>query len=236
MKKDKKIKIYLGLIYTAIISLFLWFFFSHFSLSEITSYEFIKNNWDYLTAFKERNYLFTSTMYVIITIIWVLLLGFASPIILISGFLFGKWTGTLLALFSLTFGATFLYLIASFFFKDIIQEKLSQKFSSLQVNFKKNEFFFFLFYRIVGGIPFQIQNILPVLFNVKIKNYFFGSLIGMAPQIFIWSSLGSGLEKIIQHPPKITELIFIPDIYFPIIGLIVLLIISFFVKKYFFKD
>ena len=44
MKKDKKIKFYLGLIYLAILSLFLWYLFTNFSIKELTSYEFIKNN------------------------------------------------------------------------------------------------------------------------------------------------------------------------------------------------
>ena len=76
MKKDKKIKIYLGLIYLVILSLFLWVFFSYFSLNEITSYDFIKNNRNYLVSVKENNYLLVSFLFVLFTIIWVILLGF----------------------------------------------------------------------------------------------------------------------------------------------------------------
>ena len=57
--------------------------------------------------------------------------------------------------------------------------------------------FFFLIYRFVGGIPFTIANLLPVLFNVKLKNYFFGSFLGIMPQGFIVTSLGSGISEII---------------------------------------
>ena len=59
-----------------------------------------------------------------------------------------------------------------------------------------------LIYRFVGGIPFFIQNILPCLFDVKIKNYFFATFFGMLPQIFIGVSLGSGIEKIIKQLKK----------------------------------
>ena len=44
MKKEKKIKIFLALTYLLIISCFLWVFFNNFSISEISSYDFIKNN------------------------------------------------------------------------------------------------------------------------------------------------------------------------------------------------
>jgi len=239
MKKDKKIKIYLCLIYFLILSIFLWVFFSKFSINEIISYDFIKNNRDYLISIKESNYFLVSVLFILFTIIWVLLLGFGSPIVLIAGFIFGKWSGTLLATVSLTLGATILYLFANYFIKDLIEEKFSKKFSNLNDKFKKNEFIFFLIYRFIGGIPFQIQNILPVLFNIKLKNYFFGTLLGMTPQIFVWATLGNGIEKIIDkniQVPSFKDLISSPEIYFPIIGFIVLLILGLLIKKIFFKD
>ena len=239
MKKDKKIKIYLCLIYFLILSIFLWVFFSKFSINEIISYDFIKNNRDYLISIKESNYFLVSVLFILFTIIWVLLLGFGSPIVLIAGFIFGKWSGTLLATVSLTLGATILYLFANYFIKDLIEEKFSKKFSNLNDKFKKNEFIFFLIYRFIGGIPFQIQNILPVLFNVKLKNYFFGTLLGMTPQIFVWATLGNGIEKIIYkniQVPSFKDLILSPEIYLPIIGFIVILILSLLIKKIFFKD
>ena len=239
MKKDKKIKIYLCLIYFLILSIFLWVFFSKFSINEIISYDFIKNNRDYLISIKESNYFLVSVLFILFTIIWVLLLGFGSPIVLIAGFIFGKWSGTLLATVSLTLGATILYLFANYFIKDLIEEKFSKKFSNLNDKFKKNEFIFFLIYRFIGGIPFQIQNILPVLFNIKLKNYFFGTLLGMTPQIFVWATLGNGIEKIIDkniQVPSFKDLILSPEIYLPIIGFIVILILGLLIKKIFFKD
>jgi len=239
MKKDKKIKIYLCLIYFLILSIFLWVFFSKFSINEITSYDFIKNNRDYLISIKESNYFLVSILFILFTIIWVLLLGFGSPVVLIAGFIFGKWSGTLLASASLTLGATILYLFANYFMKDLIEEKFSKNFSNLNNKFKKNEFAFFLIYRFIGGIPFQIQNILPVLFNVKLKNYFFGTLLGMTPQIFVWATLGNGIEKIIDNNaqvPSFKDLMLSSEIYFPIIGFIALLILGLLIKKIFFKD
>ena len=68
MKKDKKLKIYLGLIYFIILSLFLWVFFSKFSLSEITSYDFIKNNRNYLINFVDNSYFLTTILFIVFTI------------------------------------------------------------------------------------------------------------------------------------------------------------------------
>ncbi len=239
MRKEKKIKIFLGLTYILIIISFLWAFFDKFTLNEFTSYEFIKNNIDYFNQLKNKNFLIISLLFFIFTVLWVLLLGFGSPILLLSGFIFGKWFGFIYAVLGLSLGATLLYIFANYFLKDLVEEKFSKKFSNLNEKFKKNEFIFFIIYRFVGGIPFQIQNILPVLFNVKLKNYFFGSIIGMSPQIFVGVSLGAGLNEIIQkniEAPSLIELLFSPEIYIPIIGFIILLVIGVIIKNIFYKQ
>ena len=239
MKKEKKIKFFLGSIYVLIILSFLWVFFDNFSLSEINSYEFIKNNNDYFNQLKNKNFFLISLVFFIFTIIWVLLLGFASPIILLSGFVFGKWVGSIYAVLSLSIGATLLYIFANYFLKDFVEEKFSKRFSNLNEKFKKNEFTFFLIYRFVGGIPFSIANILPTIFNVKLKNFLFGSIIGMFPQIFVGVSLGSGLNEIIQkniEAPSLIELLFSPEIYIPIVAFLILLIVGIIIKNIYYKN
>ncbi len=239
MKKENKLKFFLGSTYVLIILSFLWVFFDNFSLSEISSYEFIKSNNDYFNQLKNKNFFLISLVFFIFTIIWVFLLGFGSPILLLSGFIFGKWMGTTYAVLSLSIGATLLYIFANYFLKDLVEEKFSKRFSNLNEKFKKNEFMFFLIYRFVGGIPFFISNILPTIFNVKLKNFFFGSIIGLSPQIFVGVSLGAGLNEIIQkniEAPSLIEILLSPEIYIPIIAFIILLIAGIFIKNIFYKN
>jgi uncharacterized membrane protein YdjX (TVP38/TMEM64 family) len=118
MQKTKNIKIIIGLFYLILLFIFFYLFFSKFSLEEITTYKFIQTNREYLINIKESNTILLSFAFVIIAVIWVFLLGFGSPIILISGFIFGKWIGTLLATSSLAVGATLLYIFINYFFKD----------------------------------------------------------------------------------------------------------------------
>ena len=239
MKKDNKLKIYLGLSYLLIVILFLWFIFSKFTLDELASYEFIKRHTDYLISAKESSFFLISFIFIIVTIIWVLLLGFGSPIFLLGGFIFGKWIGTILVVLGLSIGSTLLYILASYFFSDLIKEKFLKKYIIYKEKFEQNEFLFFLIYRFIGGIPFGLSNILPTLFNVKIKNFFFGSLIGMTPQLFIGTSIGAGIEKIIESNedlPNFLTFLTYKDIYIPIIGFITLVILSYFLKKKYYKN
>ena len=238
MLNENKLKILLGIIYLSIVSAFLLIFFSYLSFEDFSSFELIKNNRDNLNEIKNSNLLITSFLFLVGVIIWVMLLGFGSPVFLVGGFIFGKWIGTLLVVFGLSIGATLLYITANYFFKDLIEKKFSSKFSNLKDKFKQNEFTFFLIYRFVGGVPFFISNILPTLFNVKVKNFFFGSVIGMAPQLFVGASLGSGLNKVIENneePPSFFQILFTPDIYLPVIGIAILVLLGFFIRKKFYK-
>ena len=240
MEKSKKIKIFIGLSYLILISIFLFLFFSKFSLQEITSYNFIKENRSYFLELKNSNLFFISTIFLIFTILWVFpFLGFGSPIALIGGFIFGKWLGTILVVLGLSIGATFLYLFGNFFLKDLIREKFLKRYQSLEIKFKKSEFFYLLIYRFIGGIPWQLSCLLPTIFNVKAINFFFATLIGIIPQIFIAVSIGSGLEKVIDQNsevPGLSEIIFSPEVYVPILAFFILVLLTILLRKLFYKS
>ena len=166
-------------------------------------------------------------------------LGFGSPIALLGGFIFGKWIGTIVVVSGLTIGATLLYVFGNYFVKDLIREKFLNKYQKLETKFKKSEFIYLLFYRMVGGIPWQLQCLLPTLFDVKLKNYFFSTLIGVVPGTFLITSIGSGLEKIIDQNsevPGITQIIFSPDIYIPLVAFFSLILVTIFLRKIFYKN
>ena len=239
MEKTKKIKIYIGLFYLLIVSLFLYFFFSKFSLQQLTSYDFIRENRNYFFELRQTNLFLLSIVFIGLTILWVFpFLGFGSPVALLGGFIFGQFIGTLVVVLGLSIGATFLYLFGNYFLKEFIREKFLNRFSNLEIKFKKSEFIYLLIYRFVGGIPWQLSCLLPTIFNVKVINFFFATLIGIIPQIFLAVSIGSGLEKIIDQnleAPGIMDLIFSKDIYIPILAFFGLVIITIFIRKIFYK-
>ena len=240
MEKAKKTKLIIGLSYLLLIIIFLFLFFSKFSITEITSYDFIKENRFYFLELKNSNLFLIFFAFLIFTILWVFpFLGFGSPIALIGGFIFGKWIGTFVVVLGLSVGATFLYMFGNYFLKDLIREKFLNKYRNLEIKFKESEFFYLLAYRFIGGIPWQLSCILPTIFNVKVRNFFFASLIGIIPQIFLAVSIGSGLEKVIElnsEVPRITDIIFLPEIYIPILGFFVLVLITILLRKLFYKD
>ena len=238
MEKAKKIKLFVGLFYLTLVALFLYFFFSKFSLQEITTYEFVKNNRDYFNELKQSNFYFLVVLFFLFTIIWVLAGGFGSPLGIFAGFIFGKWIGIIILIFGMSIGATGLYLFANYFLKDLIREKFLQKYQNLEIKFKKSEFIYLLIYRFIGGIPFGISHFLPCLFNVRSSNFFWATFIGIAPQLFLICSIGSGLDKIIENnlqAPSILQIIKSPDIYLPLIIFAFLVIVTIFLRKKFYS-
>ena len=239
MAKSKKIKLFIGLFYISVVCLFLYFIFTKFSFQEITSYEFIKNNRDYFYELRQSNLFFLGLLFILFSTLWVFAAGFGSPLALLAGFIFGKWFGLLFAIMGMTFGATLLYIFANYFLKEMIRDKFLNRYQKLEEKFKKSEFTYLLIYRFVGGIPFQIQNVLPCIFDVKIFNFFWSTFLGMAPSLFLIISIGSGLEEIIDQnleAPSMVDLISSPAIYIPMIAFFTLLGVTIFFRKIFYKN
>ena len=233
------LKLVLGITYLVIISFGLYFLFSVVDIKNLMSYDFIKLNKDIILKYKNENFLFLTIIFFIFSIVWVLLLGFAMPLLIFSGFVFGKWWGILIVLTSTTIGATLLYMLVGFFFREAIKEKLAPKFSKLREFFIKNDILYFMSFRFIagGGSPYAVQNVLPILFDMSVKNYVIATFVGCMPPMFVTVALGSGIEKVIDQNVElsVSTVLFSPEIYIPIIAFFIILFIAFVIRKFYFK-
>ena len=233
------LKLILGITYLVIISFGLYFLFSVVDIKDLMSYDFIKLNKDIILKYKSENFLFLTIIFFIFSIVWVLLLGFAMPLLIFSGFVFGKWWGILIVLTSTTIGATLLYMLVGFFFRETIKKKLAPKFSKLREFFIKNDILYFTCFRFVGGggTPYSVQNVLPILFDMSVKNYVIATFVGTLPTMFVTVALGSGIEKVIDQNVElsVSTVLFSSEIYIPIIAFFIILFIAFVIRKFYFK-
>ena len=238
--KSSNFKIYLGITYVTILGAAIYFLLSNFSISDLTSYEFIRKNKDIILTFKDNNIFFLTIVFFIITVFLNILLTPMFLPTLIIGFIFGKWLGTLILVFGNTIGGVSLYVLTKIFFGEFIEEKFSKNFQKFIIFFNKNETIYFMCFRFMGGggTPFPIQNILPVLFDMSVKNYIIATFIGIIPATFVTVALGSGIENIIDQNVELSfsSVFFSPEIYLPICGFFLLLIFGYIIKKIFFKN
>jgi len=237
---SKNLKIFLGTFYLLILFSFLYFIFTVIEVSRLNDFSYYKEIQSDLAAFISTNIIINLIYFFIFAVIWIVLLGFGSPILIVSGILFGQKIGTLISIISISLGALILYTIGNFFFREFVKLILQDKFEKYIKLFKQNEFFYFFVYRFIGGlgIPFGLQNLIPILFGMKKINYFFASFFGFIPGFFILNTIGAGLNTYILQAETFSmiELILSPEIFLPIIMFAVLMIISLFVKKKFFDD
>ena len=235
---SKNLKIFLGISYLILLFAFLYFIFTALEISKLNDFSYYKEIQSDVADQVSTNLIINLLGFLVFAIVWVALLGFGSPLLIISGILFGQWLGTIISVISISIGALILYIIGNYFFKDLVKKILEKKFQKYIQLFQKNEFYYFFVYRFIGGlgVPFGLQNLLPVLFSMKKMNYFFSSFFGFIPGFFIFNTIGSGLNKYIEKSDSfnLIELLFSPEIYFPILMFTGLMIISLFIKRRFF--
>ena len=231
------LKIIVGMTYIVIFSIGLYFLFSFVDIKDLTNYNFIKSNKDIIFKYKNENFYILAFIFFIFSIIWILFLGFVLPLLIFSGFIFGKWWGTIIVVTGIAIGATLLYILANFFLRNFIKEKLVKKFYKFKELFIKNDIFYYMILRFIGGIPFTLQSLLPILFDMSLKNYVIATFVGSMPSMFVTVSLGSGIEKVIDQNSSlsISTVLLSPEIYIPIIAFFIILLVSLVIKKFYFK-
>ena len=223
-----------------ILFFFLYFIFTAIEINRLDDFAYYKEIQTNLETYISENIIINVIYFFIFAIIWVTLLGFGSPILIISGILFGKIIGTLVSVISISIGALLLYSIGNFFFRDLVKSILEKKFNKYIQLFQKNEFFYFFIYRFIGGlgVPFGLQNLIPILFGMKKINYFLASFFGFIPGFFIINTIGAGLNTYISQADSFSmiDFIFTPQIYLPILMFSALMFFSIIIKKKFFDD
>ncbi len=235
MNRLTKIKISLGIAYLAIVSLVVVAFF-YFGAGTFLSPTYLMENKDLIFDLRDQNIFLMSVCYFVFSIIWVFLMGFGTPLVIFAGFAFGAFLGSVLSIISFTIGATLLYVFANHYFKDLVEKYLGKKYPKIKNNFNQNELSYFFSLRVVPGIPFPIKNLLPVLFNMKIKNFVLATFFGEALPVIISVSIFSGFTSAFEDNKELNlNLLSSPEILFPLLALAMMSLIANFVKKKYFN-
>ena len=237
---SKNLKIFLGISYLIVLFVFLYFIFNWIEISKLNDFFYYKELQKELSNYVSINFITNLIYFFIFAVFWVSLLGFGSPLLIISGILFGQWIGTVISVISISVGALILYSIGNFFFRDLVKKILEKRFEKYIFLFKENEFYYFFIYRFIGGlgVPFGLQNLIPILFGMGKMNYFLSSFFGFIPGFFIFNTIGAGLNSYVEQSENFNMLDFIltPEIFSPILMFACLMIISLIIKKKFFDD
>ena len=125
---SKSPKLFLGVSYIIVLLTFLYLIFSYIEITRLDDFLYYKELQINLEKTIGKNLYKNLLIYFLFSLVWVSLLGFGSPIVLISGILFGKWIGTFISVLSISVGALILYTIANFFFRDLVHSLMEKRF------------------------------------------------------------------------------------------------------------
>lgn len=140
----------------------------------------------------DQNKVLFGLIYLIISTLWISVLGFVTPMLVISTIMFGYF-GSILSIFSFTTGSIF-----SFYLAQNLRESLQNIFKNVRI--KNNAFFLFIIFRFIPGNPFMIKNFAGAFFNLKLERFILATLIAEIPQIFLFTYI---FKKLIDSSEKI---------------------------------
>ena len=99
---SKNLKIFLGISYLIILFTFLYFIFTGVEINKLNDFSYYKELQKELSNFISANVITNLIYFFIFAVIWVALLGFGLPLLIISGIMFGQWIGTLVSVISIS--------------------------------------------------------------------------------------------------------------------------------------
>jgi uncharacterized membrane protein YdjX (TVP38/TMEM64 family) len=159
--------------------------------------DFIKSQRnELLLLVNDRPILSTLGFFTIYIFAVALSLPIATLLTLLGGFLFGRWLGTLIVVFSATIGALILFLAARSAIGQTLRDKAGPLYNKVQSNMQSNAVGYMLFMRLVPIFPFFLVNIVPALFNIRVMPYVLTTFAGIIPGTFVYVNLGRQLGSI----------------------------------------
>ena len=145
---------------------------------------------------------------------------------IIGGFLFGFIQGTVLAIFAVSIGCCFAFLITRFFLRDFFIKKGGVKMKKIYGHLKKDEVYYLFAFRLFPFIPLFFTNIVMGLSSIRLSVFYIVSFISLLPAMVIYANMGSQLSQL-ENLQGLAE----PNVLFAfsLVGLFPLFV------KYFFK-
>ncbi|MGB6231467.1 MAG: VTT domain-containing protein [Litorimonas sp.] len=157
--------------------------------------------------------------------------GFLS---IFGGFLFGTVTGALGIVIGATVGATAIFLAARYAFGDALAAKAGPYMKKFEAGLKENELSYLFILRLIPAFPFFIVNIVPALFDVRLRNYVLSTFFGIIPGSLVYASVGAGVGAIFDAGGEVqlSGLMLQPAVIGPILGLIALSLLPILYKRF----
>ncbi|NJP36648.1 TVP38/TMEM64 family protein [Alkalicoccus luteus] len=134
-------------------------------------------------------------VFVVLYTVRPLILFPASVLSLAGGLMFGALFGTLLIVTGATAGAVLSFIVAKRLGKNIAGKEWKGRGRELQHQLERNGFVYVLMIRLIPIFNFDMISYLCGVSKVKLKAFFFGTLLGIIPGAFAYAFLGASVME-----------------------------------------
>lgn len=138
---------------------------------------------------------------------------------LLGGFLFGPVLGTVLAVTGATAGASVVFLVARSAVGEGLRRRAGPLYERVAEGMRANALEYLLFLRLVPLFPFFLVNIVPALFEVRLRTFVIATAVGIVPGTFVYANLGRELGTISSLSDLVSPMVLLA---FLLLGLVAL--------------
>ena len=141
---------------------------------------------------------------------------------LAGGMVFGVGCGTLYTILGAACGGTLSFFISRVFGRDLVKKLTKEKMQWFEDGIEKRGFLFILLLRLIPLIPFDVISYGAGLSKIRYRDFIVATFLGIIPGVWVYSNLGDKSGNLFSI--EFLEAVAI---------LIMLIIISYFIKKKF---
>lgn len=190
-------------------------------LERFFSYDLLCRHQATVTKWVAKHALISATIFVLA---YALVVAFSLPVAMVvtpvAGFLFDTWMGAGLSVIGATLGSIAVFLAARTAFRDLFCARAGPALARFEAGFRRNDFSYLLFLRLVPVFPFWLINIVPALLGMRLDRYVLATMIGIVPAAIVYASVGAGLGMVIGRGERPDlGIIFEWRILLPLLGL-----------------
>ena len=148
----------------------------------------------------------------------------------VGAILFGPWLGTVLNLVGTMLASSLSFFVAKILGRPFVHELVGEKLDLIQQKIKGDGFRIIFLLRLVPVFPFFGVNYAAGLSKIEFKDYFFGTLLGSTPPLFVYTFLFAKLGEKVFAGIALVDLLS-AEILVLLLALLMLVLIPFYFMR-----
>ncbi|BBH54564.1 FAD-dependent oxidoreductase [Fluviispira sanaruensis] len=171
--------------------------FQYLNLKSYFNIDYIRENQEYFyQIFADKRVEFLIGFFLLYIVLTTVSFPGAAVLTLLGGALFGVLWGTAIVSLASTIGATLAFLSSRYILRDSVKNKFSNQIKQFQDNFEKNGKAYLFTLRAIPIFPFFMVNLVMGFTAIRVRDYFWVSMLGMLPGTLVYVNAGKQLGTI----------------------------------------